>query len=39
MSWTLRQYEIDRNIIDTLLPKELRSDVELDSKFDDLQAR
>ena len=39
MSWTVRQYEIDRNIIDTLLPKELRSDVELDSKFDDLQAR
>ncbi|MDO4394221.1 MAG: hypothetical protein Q4C80_07410 [Bacillota bacterium] len=32
-------YDEDENIVDTLLPDELRNDVELDSKFDDLQAR
>ncbi|MBQ2677797.1 MAG: hypothetical protein IJF96_02670 [Firmicutes bacterium] len=32
-------YDEDENIVDTLLPEELRDDVELDSKFDDLQAR
>ena len=32
-------YDEAGNIIDTLLPEELRDDVELDSKFDDLQAR
>ena len=32
-------YDDAGNIIDTLLPEELRSDIELDSKFDDLQAR
>lgn len=32
-------YDEDGNIVDTLLPEELRDDSELDSKFDDLQAR
>ena len=32
-------YDENNDIIDTLLPEELRSDVELDKKFDDLQAR
>lgn len=32
-------YDENGNIIDTLLPEELRDDTELDSKFDDLQAR
>ena len=32
-------YDEEDNIVDTLLPEELRSDVELDSIFDDLQAR
>ena len=32
-------YDEEDNIIDTLLPEELRDDIELDSKFDDLQAR
>ena len=32
-------YDENGHIIDTLLPEELRSDIELDSKFDDLQAR
>ena len=32
-------YDEEGNIIDTLLPEELRDDSELDSKFDDLQAR
>ena len=32
-------YDEEGNIVDTLLPEELRSDSELDSKFDDLQAR
>ena len=32
-------YDENGNIVDTLLPEELRSDAELDSKFDDLQAR
>ena len=32
-------YDEDDDIIDTLLPEELRDDKELDSRFDDLQAR
>lgn len=32
-------YDEKGDIIDTLLPEELRDDIELDSKFDDLQAR
>ena len=32
-------YDENGDIIDTLLPEELRDDIELDSKFDDLQAR
>ena len=32
-------YDENGSIVDTLLPEELRSDRELDSKFDDLQAR
>ena len=32
-------YDEDGDIIDTLLPEELRDDKELDEKFDDLQAR
>ncbi len=32
-------YDEDGHIVDTLLPEELRDDSELDSKFDDLQAR
>lgn len=32
-------YDEEGNIVDTLLPEDLRSDIELDSKFDDLQAR
>ncbi len=32
-------YDEDENIVDTLLPEELRSDSDLDSKFDSLQAR
>lgn len=32
-------YDENNDVIDTLLPEELRSDVELDRKFDDLQAR
>ena len=31
-------YDENGNIVDTLLPDELRSDRELDSKFDDFQA-
>ncbi len=32
-------YDEYGNIVDTLLPEELRDDTELDSQFDDLQAR
>jgi hypothetical protein len=32
-------YDEKDNLIDTLLPEELRSNKELDSKFDDLQSR
>ena len=32
-------YDENGDVIDTLLPEELRDDTELDSKFDDLQAR
>jgi hypothetical protein len=32
-------YDENDDVIDTLLPEELRSDFELDAKFDDLQAR
>ena len=32
-------YDEDGDVIDTLLPEELRSNVELDRKFDDLQDR
>ncbi len=32
-------YDENDDVIDTLLPEELRSDIELDKKFDDLQAR
>lgn len=32
-------YDEDDDIIDTLLPEELRDDKELDEKFDDLQSR
>ena len=32
-------YDEKGGIVDTLLPEELRNDVELDAKFDDLQAR
>ena len=32
-------YDEDGDVIDTLLPEELRADHELDQKFDDLQAR
>ena len=32
-------YDEEDNVIDTLLPDELRSNAELDAKFDDLQAR
>lgn len=32
-------YDEDGNIVDTLLPEELRDDTELDSRFDELQAR
>lgn len=32
-------YDENNDVIDTLLPEELRSDIELDSRFDDLQAR
>ncbi len=32
-------YDEAGRIIDTLLPEDLRSDTELDAKFDDLQAR
>lgn len=32
-------YDEDGGVIDTLLPEELRSDVELDRKFTDLQKR
>ena len=32
-------YDEDGDIIDTLLPEELRDDKELDEKFDDLQSR
>ncbi len=32
-------YDEDNDLIDTLLPEEVRSNTELDSKFDDLQAR
>ena len=32
-------YDENDNIIDTLLPEELRNDAKLDLKFDDLQAR
>ena len=32
-------YDENGDVIDTLLPEELRDDIELDSKFDDLQSR
>lgn len=32
-------YDENGDVIDTLLPEELHDDIELDSKFDDLQAR
>lgn len=32
-------YDEDNDLIDTLLPEEVRSNAELDAKFDDLQAR
>lgn len=32
-------YDEDGDVIDTLLPEELRNDEDLDKKFDDLQAR
>lgn len=32
-------YDENGNIVDTLLPEELRSDTELDAKFDNLQER
>lgn len=32
-------YDDDGDVIDTLLPEELREDKELDEKFDDLQSR
>ena len=32
-------YDEDGDIIDTLLPEELRDDKDLDGKFDDLQSR
>jgi hypothetical protein len=32
-------YDENDDVIDTLLPDELRSDFELDAKFDDLQER
>jgi len=32
-------YDEDDDLVDTLLPEELRNDRELDAKFDDLQAR
>lgn len=32
-------YDEDGDIIDTLLPEELRDDADLDSKFDELQDR
>ncbi len=32
-------YDENGDIIDTMLPKELRSDTELNSKFDDIQTR
>lgn len=32
-------YDENGEVVDTLLPEELRSDLELDSKFDALQAR
>ena len=32
-------YDENGDVIDTLLPEKLRDDIELDSKFDDLQAR
>lgn len=32
-------YDENGSIVDTLLPEELRSDTELDAKFDDLQER
>lgn len=32
-------YDENGDVIDTLLPDELRDDAELDAKFDDLQAR
>ncbi len=32
-------YDENGDVIDTLLPEELRDDAELDAKFDDLQAR
>ena len=32
-------YDENNDLIDTLLPEEIRSNTELDAKFDDLQAR
>ena len=32
-------YDEDNDVIDTLLPEELRADIELDKLFDDLQHR
>ena len=32
-------YDEDGDVIDTLLPEELREDAELDKKFDDIQSR
>ena len=38
-SMTVSKYIWTNRSKDTLLPEELRDDIELDSKFDDLQAR
>ena len=38
-SYPVWLYDEDGDVIDTLLPEELRADHELDQKFDDLQAR
>ena len=38
-SYPVWLYDKDDILVDTLLPEEIRSNIELDSKFDDLQAR
>ena len=38
-SYPVWLYDEDGDVINTLLPEELRADHELDRKFDDLQAR